>query len=200
MFDEHVNMDAHVKSICRSAHFHLRNISKIRSFLTESATVQLVHSLVTSRVDYCNSLLYGLPNSKIQKLQRIMNVACRIVCRIPKFVDVTPQLKELHWLPAEARILFKVLLITFKAIHHKAPEYIQDLVIPYVPGRDGLRSESLMHIDMGARTNTKTYGDRSFQAAAAKEWNRLPLKLKECQTVDSFKINLKTFLFEKFYN
>ncbi len=79
LFDKNLSMEAHISNVSRCMMFHLRSISAIRLLLTESATAQLVHSLVTSRLDYCNSLLYGLPDCHLQKLQRIQNIAARIV-------------------------------------------------------------------------------------------------------------------------
>lgn len=96
MFDQHLNMEPQIRSMCRSIHYHLRNIGSIRSMLSDNSVVQLVHSLVTSRLDYCNSLLYGLPDSKLNRLQRMQNIAARINTRTPKSSHVTPILKELH--------------------------------------------------------------------------------------------------------
>ena len=77
MLDNHFTMDSQIKSLCKSTHFHLRNIAAIRDHLTLSATEQLIHSLVTSCLDYCNSLLYGIPKYKINYLQRVQNIAAR---------------------------------------------------------------------------------------------------------------------------
>ena len=114
--DCHVNMESQVNSICRSAHFHLRNIGSIRHLLTDSAAAQLVHALITSRLDYCNSLLYGLPDCRLDKLQRIQNIAARMVARTPKFDHITPVLRSLHWLPVRLRILFKLLLLVYRCV------------------------------------------------------------------------------------
>ena len=102
-----MKMDVQINNICRSTHFHLRNIGTIWHVLTESAAAQLIHSLVTSRFDYCNSLLYGLPDTQLDRLQRIQNIACRIVCQVPKAVHITPYLEHQHWLPIKQRIVFK---------------------------------------------------------------------------------------------
>ena len=85
IFDSHLNLESHINSVCRSAYFHLRNIRTIRNMLTDDACSQLIHALVTVRIDYCNSLLYGLPDQSLNRLQRILNTAARILCRIPKF-------------------------------------------------------------------------------------------------------------------
>ena len=95
----------------------LYNYSK---YLSRSVTESLVHAFITSRIDYCNSLLYGLPNSHIMKLQRIQNAEARLVTRTPRFCHVTPLFFHLHWLPINYRIKFKILLLTFKCLHGQA--------------------------------------------------------------------------------
>ena len=100
MLDSHFTMDTQ-NSLCRATHFHLRNIAAIRDHLTTSATdlEQLIHSLVSSHLDYCNSLLYGIPKYTINYLQRVQNIAARIVTRCSRRDHFTPYLESLHWLP-----------------------------------------------------------------------------------------------------
>ena len=131
MLDKNLDMDAQIKSVCRSALYHIRNIGAIRKLLPQSAAAQLIHSLVTSRIDYCNSLLYGLPNCRIKQLQRIQNIAARAVTltRCSPGEHITPVLKSLHWLPIKFRIVFKILLLTYKCVNGIAPEYLCNLVI-----------------------------------------------------------------------
>ena len=107
ILEDHCLMDNQIKHICRATHFHLRNISSIRNILTKEAAAQLVHSLVTSRLEYSNSLLFGLPDTRTAPLQRLQNIAARIVsCSKPQN-HITPVLKSLHWLPIKFRIRFK---------------------------------------------------------------------------------------------
>ena len=116
-FDTVFSMDKQISQTCKTAMYHLRRISKIRQYITQSACEKLVHAFITSRLDYGNAILYGLPQYKLEKLQRIMNAAARIVSKTKKFHHVTPVLHQLHWLPIEERIDFKVLLLTFRAYH-----------------------------------------------------------------------------------
>ena len=88
----------------------------------------LIHALVSRRSDYCNSLLYGVPNCHLHKFQRVQNAAARLIFEESRYCHVTPLLKSLHWLPVKYRIIFKVLLITFKAIHDLTPVYISELI------------------------------------------------------------------------
>ena len=126
--DNSLSMVPHITAVCKSAFFHLHNISKIRGFLNTETTNTLVHAFVTSKVDYL-----------FQRLQRVLNCAARIVFKSNKYDHITPFLKELHWLPIQQRIEFKILLITFKALNKQAPTYLTDLPISYTPSRS-LRS------------------------------------------------------------
>ena len=198
MFDDHLNMKQQVTNICRSTHFHLRNIGAVRPYLSSYATSQIVHALVTSRLDYCNSLLYGLPENQLSRLQRIQNVAARIVSRCPRDGCISPILKDLHWLPVKYLILFKILLLTFRSLHCKAPRYLMGLISSYSPARSLRSSEHLLLAV--PKTRLKTCGDRSFAAAAPKEWNSLPLFIRKSRTLSIFKSNLKTYLFHKCFN
>ena len=94
-----------------------------------------MYAFSMSKVDYCNSLLYGVPKHLLLRLQRVLNCAARIVFKSNKYDHITPLLKELHWLPIEQQIKFKILLITFKALNKQAPNYITDLLRPYKPSR-----------------------------------------------------------------
>ena len=126
--DQNLEMSSHISKQCASVFYHLHNISRIRKFLSTDTTKALVHTFVTSRVDYCSSLLCGLPASHLNKVQRVLNAAARQVCRAPRYCRITPLLYELHWLPVRQRISFKILLFVFKAIHGFAPTYLRELV------------------------------------------------------------------------
>ena len=193
VFDQNLNRNLHVNNICRAASHALYKIGKIRNHLDMKTTEMLVHAFVSSRIDSCNSLLYGLPDCQLNKLQRIQNSAARLITRSKKFTHITPILHQLHWLPVKSRINFKVLLLTFKCVHGIAPTYLQDLINMYTPSRS-LRSSS-MSLLLSPSVSTKSYGHRSFQFSAALLWNNLPTYIKEAQTVTSFKTLLKHHLF-----
>ena len=128
VFDQYLTFHDHISGICKSTHFHLRGIGIIRNLLNCDATAQLIHALITSRLDFCNSILYNLPNKQIERLQRILNQAARMLKRIPRRNHITPVLRELHWLRIHDRIIFKILLLTHNAVNNTAPEYLCDLI------------------------------------------------------------------------
>ncbi len=101
----------HVKTVTKSAYYHLKNIARIRSFVSSQDLEKRVHAFITSRVDYCNGLLTGLPKKTIRQLQLIQNAAARILTRTRTSEHITPVLRSLHWLPVTFRIDFKVLLL-----------------------------------------------------------------------------------------
>ena len=115
IFDNHFHFNAHIASTCKSSFCHLRNISYIRKCLSSNSTEILVHAFVSSRLDHCNSLLYGLPNYQIKKLQHVQNAVALLITLSRKHEHITPILFNLHWLPINYHIMFKILLITYKA-------------------------------------------------------------------------------------
>ena len=195
IFDEKVSLENQITSLCKSCFFHIKNIWKIRKFISYEACETLVHAFISSRLDFCNSILYGLPKYQIQKLQRVQNAAGRLVSGSHKYEHITPVLKRLHWLPVEQRIQYKILLLTFKALHGSSPSYIRDLVEQYSPPRS-LRTKEL-HLLTRGTFRLITYGKRAFSNAAPELWNSIPLDIRQCQDITSFKQKLKTFLFKK---
>ncbi len=104
-----LSFSSHVKAVTKSAYYHLKNIARIRCFVSSQDLEKLVHAFITSRVDYCNGLLTGLPKKTTRQLQLIQNAAVRILTRTRKSEHITPVLRSLHWLPVTFRIDFKVL-------------------------------------------------------------------------------------------
>ena len=122
--DKLLSMNSHINKVCNASFYCLYNITRIRKYLSRDSSETLNHAFVSSRLDYCNSLLYGLPQVQIDKIQRLQNAAARLIFKKPKFCHKTPVLSQRHWLPIKYRIEFKILLMTFKAIHGMAPNYI----------------------------------------------------------------------------
>ena len=197
IYDPCLTMDQHINSVCRSGYGQLRNIGHIRRCLTSDSSKSLVSGLVSSRLDYCNALLYGLPNTSLSKLQRVQNTAARIISRTSRHSHITPTLKELHWLPIQSRIEYKIMMNTFKALHAQAPAYIGEAIHVYEPKRP-LRSQSELSLTV-PRMRTVTYGERCFSKAAPSLWNALPSHIRDVKTLATFKRSLKTHLFKEYY-
>ena len=147
---------------------------------------------------YYNSVLYGLPSYQITRLQHVQNAAARPTMRIQKFDHITPILISLHWLPIEARISFKILLLTYKILNGLAPGYLSDLISAYKHSR-ALRSahKNLLAVP---RTKLKTFGDRCFSVASPILWNGLPSSIKLSPSVPVFKKRLKTHFFKEYFS
>src|SRR6266536_3144230 len=157
-----------------------------------SATI-LANSLVTSKLDYCNSLLFGLPQSSIQRLQRVQNSLARVVIPSTHRSDhITPVLKRLHWLPVSQRINFKISTITFKILHNAQPSYLSDIINLHQPPRL-LRScnQNLLHIP---RINT-VLASRAFSHSSPTLRNSLPFNIRSSNSLTTFRSLLKTHFF-----
>ena len=138
--DDKLSMNSDKNKICSTSFHYLHNIKRGRKHLSRNSTETLIHTFVSSRLDYCNSLLYELPQAQIDKIQRVHNAAARLTFKQPKFSHITPVLHQLHWLPIKYRTEFKILLLTFKAIHGMAPDYIRKLISRKSVTRYSLRS------------------------------------------------------------
>ena len=120
-----------VSAISKACFYQIRNVGRIRSYITENACKTLVCSLVTPRLHYGNALLYGINKSLLEKLQRVQNMGARLITRTKKHDHITPVLITLHWLPIQYRCQYKILLYVFKAFHGTAPAYLQELISIY---------------------------------------------------------------------
>ena len=174
IFDSSLTMSRHINAIVKSGYCHLRNIAKIRNVLTLDTTKILIHAFVVLKIDSYNSLIFGLPKHLIDKFQHLLNAAARLIMVANKYDSITPILKELHWLPVEQRIIFKINLITFKCLNNLAPSYLKELLTLYRPNKT-LRSSSDKLRLVTVPYNLKTYGYRSYSVHAPILWNSLPL-------------------------
>ncbi len=187
-----LSFSSHVKAVTKSAYYHLKNVARIRCFVSSQDLEKLVHVFITSRVDYCNGLLTGLPKKTIRQLQLIQNAAARILTRTRKSEHITPVLRSLHWLPVIFRVDFKVLLLVYKSLKGLGPKYIADMLTEYKPNRP-LRSLGSSQLEI-PRVQTKQ-GESAFSYYAARSWNQLPEEIRCAKTLATFKSSRKTHLF-----
>ena len=167
--------DNHASAIARSCNYHTRAIRHIRHILKLDLAQMLACSLILSRNDYCNSVLYGAPSSTIQKLQRVQNNAARIVLQAPRRSDVNSLLQTLlqtmHWLPVEQRINYKLAVLTFKTQQMSSPQYLSQHISLRTRARN-TRSSSVPLLRMPFRRTS--FARRSFSNAEPLAWNSLP--------------------------
>ena len=192
--DSALSMEQQVTSVCRACYVGLRDVARIRPYLTDETTEKLIVAFVTSKLDCNNALLYKISKSLQNKLQIVQNNAARVIVRKKKHESIENTRKVLHWLPIEFRIQYKINLLTFKCLNNLAPIYLQELLHPYKPTRN-LRSA-----DKGYLKENKSrtaIGDRAFRNAAPVLWNRLPEDVRAKDTLPAFKTALKTFLFQQ---
>ena len=149
---ERLEMEEQIGSICRSGFYHLRQIRDIRRSLSDVAARSAVQAFILSKVDYCNSALLGLSATMVDRVQHLMNAAARLILRLPKFSHISAQMRDdLHWLPVQRRMQFKILLTTWRCISGSAPDYIS-------PG-------TLLSPLHNTRTSSASIdGDKSFPA------------------------------------
>ena len=127
--DSSLTMKNQISNTVKVCNHHLRNITFIRKYLNEDTLKMLIHNHVISRLDYCNSVYHKLPNTLLKKLQNIQNRAARLIKKIPLCERITPALIELHWLPMKARIIYKICLLTCKALKFGEPKYLYEYLV-----------------------------------------------------------------------
>ena len=186
-------MDKHISSVVKTCFHQLREFHHIRSFIPKSAAIIFANAFIHSRIDYCNSLFFGLPKYSINRLQKIQNSDARIVTRTSRSSHITPILKSLHWLPVQYRINFKLCCITHRALSLKEPHYLNSLLINRLNSHS-LRSSSFNPLTLPFFNKNQMV----FAAHAAPFlWNHLPNTVRSAPTYLSFWKSLKTYFFNQ---
>ena len=163
------------------------------SFLFLHAATALANSLVSSKLDYCNSLYNGISQANLNKIQRIQNTLARVVTNTSKFEHITPILKKLHWLPIKQRIDYKLCLLTYKTLQIQQPTYLYNsLSFPSHSLSTRSSDSSVLSIPY-VRTSL---GKRAFSVIAPRLWNSLPPDTRNSLSVSTFRSKLKTHLFK----
>ena len=135
VLDQHLSMSGQVTAVIRGCNYHLRNIGKVRPLITTNACKDAIAALVTSRLDYCSSMLSGISQHDSRRLQSVQNKAARLVTRTPPTTSITPVLFNLHWLPCHLRSKFRLMVFVYKCLTNSAPVYLKDLVELHTPRR-----------------------------------------------------------------
>ena len=187
VLDSGLSFTLQINKVVSSCLLTIRNISRIKKFLNVQQLKTLVCTLIFSKLDYCNSLYYGLNAELINKLQVVQNSALRVIYGINRYdrISTTPLFTKLHWLKIRERIIFKVLLIVYKCQMGQAPHVIRNMLQLSLSDRTK---------KLACKPSMSKYGDRSFSVTAPKLWNALPQHIRQEATVTKFKKNLKSFL------
>ena len=197
-FTDDMRIDTHVQDICHKVYIDGQRISSIRHLLSVDATKTLLSAFVQTKLYYCNSLFNGSPMYMLERLQKVQNSAARQIFKCRKQHHISHLLMSLHWLPINARIKYKLSVICHSLFLGLSPTYLSDLLFVYTQKRN-LRSSSDNGILCIPKLRTKTFGHRSFSFAAQTIWNSLRSELRHTDSIQKFKLALKTHLLRKFY-
>ena len=149
--------------------------------LSPAAAETVVHPFIVNRLDYCNSILYGVADGLIRRLQSVQNAVAPLATGVRRRDHVTPTLRQLHWLPVPQRVLFKIAVLAFHCLAVQAPSYLAD-DCQLVSDPRPRRLHSSHSLTCAVRRTRNTYGDRCFAAAGPRVWNSLPAELRQCNT------------------
>ena len=198
--DCHLTMNEHVSNIAQTCYFELHRLASICRFLTSTATATLVSAFVLSRIDYCNSLLFGSTHDVTSHLQRIQTYAARVILRLPKSTSTTTHLKSLQWLPVKVSSTYKIAYLCYHCHSSTAPSYVTDMLQKKPLHTRNTRSSSYtMPLLNRPAHSMATLGDGSFYFASSSVWNSIPNDVRCAPSMSSFKSCLKTYLFCSVY-
>ena len=190
-FDSGLFFCQHISQVSNSCFYHIRDLKRIRKSQPLALAKQIAVALVTSKLDYCNSLLHEIPAKDLQKSQRVQNCLARVVTKAPRFSRSIPLLKSLHWLPIKYRI--QICTYVFRCVNDGQPSYLSSLFFS-ADSVKHLRSNTTNKLKV-PRIRTK-FGARAFSVSGPTLWNLLPAHLRVAKNISSFRKLLKTHFFD----
>jgi hypothetical protein len=193
IFDSHMSMSLQVNSLISSINYQLRNIRRISKYLDTDTKHKVVRSLILSRLDYGNALLYGASAKDLDRLQSLQHKAVKLIFSASRRDSPSPLMHNLHWLPVRERILFKICLYVYKCMHNKGPQYLsQDIIQKQKPSTGPLTRSANDSTLLVVQYAKNRIGDKSYTIAGPNLWNKLPRHIREASSVAVFKKMLKS--------
>ena len=173
-----LTLSAHVAALCRSGYYQLRQLRPlVQSMTVMEAARTAAAAFISCRLDYCNSLLYGLPDTLLRKLQSVQNATARLITGTRCSDHISPVLRKLHWLPIREYVRFKVACLVRQSLSGQAPLYLaDDCRLVSDSTRRSLRSADISTCVVPPTLSS--YGYRTFAAAGPRLWNSLPVQLR----------------------
>ena len=203
-FNSGFSLSKHVQNVCKSCFVQLRDFRHVRRFLNHDASVLVANALVSSRLDYCNSIFRSLSKFNLRKLQCNQNSAARIVSNTSRYTSITPVLKKLHCLRVEHHSVFKTATLVYKFLHTGFPKYFAPYMSSYSSSYSTRCSQSggnflvIPTFQPSVHKSVKQFG-HSFAFDAPTVWNALPEEICASPSLVSFRKRLKTYLYTKAY-
>ena len=204
IFDSDFSFSDHITSVCKSCFVGIRDLRRIRRHLSRDTAVVVANALISSRLDYCNSLFRSLSSRDLRKLQCVQNTLARVVTRTKKYEHITPALKKLHWLPIKHRIIFKTATIIYKFLSSGCPAYFSSHLSRYTCAVNTRRSNPdkvylNVPIYKPSVHKSKVHFHNSLCVDGSVLWNSLPHDLRSISNITTFRRRLKTHLFQDAY-
>jgi len=193
--DSLLSFDKHVTNVVRGCNYHLRSLRHIRPLITSEVAKIVACSMVFSRLDYCNALLYDTTDKNVKKLQTVQNDLARVVLQANRQTSAKQSLRTLHWLPIKYRIDYKIAVTVYKLRQSHLPSYLSELIVDYQPARTLRSSDKLLLRELGGPVRKLALSSKSFSVSGPAVWNSLPFNCRECNDFTTFKRLLKSELF-----
>ena len=193
--DSNLSMSDQITSVVQACNIQIRNLWFIASKLPFNLKIQLVHALILSRIDYCNSLYFGLSNYDLGRLQKVQNSAVRFIFGRGRKSHTTSLLKKVHFLPVRYRIHFKIALLAYKCLNNLAPAYLKELISPRQQSFKNVRLDNDYFYLSYPPSPCYVSTEKAFSHCAVKVFNSLPYDIRSAESIPSFKTKLKTHLF-----
>ena len=186
VLDDELCFKSHINNVVKASFSILKKLTQVKGYFSQQQLKQLVSSDIFTRLDYCNSLFFGIHSELIHRMQKVQNYAARLVSKLKlPSRSLDKFFLENHWLKIRFRPIYKIILIIHKCLHHNAPKDIQNML---------LFGDSSCTLHLRETPFNNKYGKRAFSHAGPKIWNCLPMNIRTEKKTEKFKKELKTFL------